>query len=233
MKTTETHFLSPLGVLILGWLLGHAEGGTASKIETGIGPLLQLWRSTKAERLQVITAEISLLVKAGLLKSVRRASYQLTPNGKVEILKALQLSSLPKSADWRTLKIRIFLVFIVMLMTALLNGVQAAPPPPEKKLLPLPKDDSTFAQRVLSAARGSKSGRFGENKVFVSHVIRQLEGEGFAIGDVNAFKERLVAAHRGKLLALSRADLVQAMAPADVEDSEIGHLNGTFHFVRI
>ncbi|TKD00417.1 hypothetical protein [Polyangium fumosum] len=102
--------------------------------------------------------------------------------------------------------------------------------PPSRRL---PTDDTAFADRVLSAARASKTGRFGENKVFVSHVIRQLEREGFTIGDVDTFKARLVAAHRARLLALSRADLVQAMDPADVAESEIVHLNGSFHFVRI
>lgn len=98
---------------------------------------------------------------------------------------------------------------------------------------PLPKDDGAFAARVLEAARGTTTGRFGDDKVFISHVLRQLEGEGTVVGDTEVFKERLVAAHRRGLLSLSRADLVDAMTPADVEASESRYLSATFHFVRI
>lgn len=98
---------------------------------------------------------------------------------------------------------------------------------------PLPADESAFAARVLEAARASKSGRFGDNKVFISHVLRRLAEDGVAIGDADAFKARLVSAHRRGLLALNRADLVEAMDPADVDASETRYLSTTFHFVRI
>jgi len=92
-----------------------------------------------------------------------------------------------------------------------------------------------FARQILEAARACSSGRFGSNKVFISHVLRRyteihpaaaLEGEA-------DLKERLVAAHQRGLLKLSRADLVEAMNPTDVAQSEIRHLNASFHFVRI
>ncbi|XXY14572.1 hypothetical protein WME88_40670 [Sorangium sp. So ce216] len=98
---------------------------------------------------------------------------------------------------------------------------------------PLPADETAFATRVLEAARASKSGRFGDNKVFISHVLRRLAEDGIAIGDSDAFKARLVSAHRRGLLALNRADLVEAMDPADVDASETRYLSTTFHFVRI
>ncbi|WP_433928279.1 hypothetical protein [Sorangium cellulosum] len=97
----------------------------------------------------------------------------------------------------------------------------------------LPADESAFAARVLEAARASKTGRFGDNKVFISHVLRRLAEDGVAIGDSDAFKARLVSAHRRGLLALNRADLVEAMDPADVDASETRYLSTTFHFVRI
>lgn len=97
----------------------------------------------------------------------------------------------------------------------------------------LPKDDEAFAERVLAAARGSKTGRFGDDKVFISHVLQQLAAEGAAVGDAPAFKERLVSVHRRGLLSLSRADLVEAMAPTDIEASESRYLSATFHFVGI
>ncbi|WP_437479022.1 hypothetical protein WME75_31955 [Sorangium sp. So ce1014] len=98
---------------------------------------------------------------------------------------------------------------------------------------PLPADESAFAARVLEAAQASKSGRFGDNKVFISHVLRRLAEDGVATGDADAFKARLVSAHRRGLLALNRADLVEAMDPADVDASETRYLSTTFHFVRI
>ncbi|KYG02991.1 hypothetical protein BE21_53760 [Sorangium cellulosum] len=98
---------------------------------------------------------------------------------------------------------------------------------------PLPADEPAFAARVLEAARASKSGRFGDNKVFISHVLQRLAEDGVAIGDADAFKARLVSAHRRGLLALNRADLVEAMDPADVDASETRYLSTTFHFVRI
>ena len=55
----------------------------------------------------------------------------------------------------------------------------------------------------------------------------------FRTMDLDAFKERLAEANNARLLDLSRADLVQAMDPEDVRESEVHYLNATFHFVRI
>jgi hypothetical protein len=96
-----------------------------------------------------------------------------------------------------------------------------------------PLDDKAFAARVLEAARASKTGRFGEDKVFISHVFQRLAQEGAVADDAEAFKGRLVSAHRQRLLSISRADLVEAMDPKDVEASEARYLSETFHFVRI
>lgn len=94
-------------------------------------------------------------------------------------------------------------------------------------------DDNAFAARVVAAARDAKSGRFGDNKVFISHVFRHLKDKGAISEDLAAFKARLGAAHFRGLLSLSRADLVEAMAPEDVDASEMQHEHATFHFVRI
>lgn len=102
---------------------------------------------------------------------------------------------------------------------------------PPKAVPPL--DDDAFAARVLEAARASKTGRFGERKVFISHVFRALVREGVIADDADAFKERLVSAHRKGLLSLSRADLVEAMEPEDVEASEARYLSASFHFIGI
>ena len=76
--------------------------------------------------------------------------------------------------------------------------------------------------------------RFGENKVFISHVWRQLRDEAAIDGlELAPFKRRLVEANREGLLRLSRADLVEAMSPADVEESATAYENATFHFIRL
>ena len=92
----------------------------------------------------------------------------------------------------------------------------------------------TFASVVKAAARASPTGRFGDNKVFISHLWRQLRTDPrFAALGPAGFKARLVEAHRADLLTLSRADLVQLMDPADVSESETPYLNAAFHFVLV
>ncbi|MEQ8762913.1 MAG: hypothetical protein RL885_03230 [Planctomycetota bacterium] len=89
-----------------------------------------------------------------------------------------------------------------------------------------------FAHRVEQTARQCTSGRFGHDKVFISHVWKRLQPE---LGDssVDEFKRRLAEANRLGLVSLSRADLVQAMNPDDVRESETEYLNARFHFVRV
>lgn len=113
------------------------------------------------------------------------------------------------------------------------SAALVAPPEKVTPRLALPAGDDAFALRAVAAARASKTGRFGDNKVFISHVLRQLASEGFAVDDTDAVKARLVAAHQSGFLSLSRADLVEAMAPEDVDTSETRYRRATFHFVRI
>ncbi len=96
-------------------------------------------------------------------------------------------------------------------------------------------DLAAFAARVLNAARSlPASGRFGDNKVFIAHVWRKLRDELAVDGlALDPFKQRLVEANREGLVRLSRADLVEAMAPADVEESATAYENATFHFIRL
>jgi hypothetical protein len=95
-------------------------------------------------------------------------------------------------------------------------------------------DLPAFARTVQAAARHCPTGRFGDNKVFISHVWRQLREEpGFPAMDLPTFKERLTEANNARLLTLSRADLVQVMDPVDVQESQTQYLNGEFHFVLV
>jgi hypothetical protein len=89
---------------------------------------------------------------------------------------------------------------------------------------------SSFAARVIEAARRAKEGRFGDNKVYISEVHHALGGGD---ADLDAFKTRLVEAQRVGLVNLSRADLVEAMDPQCVRASETRYLDARFHFVRV
>jgi len=87
-----------------------------------------------------------------------------------------------------------------------------------------------FAGRVLQVARGAAAGRFGDDRVFISHVWRAMQAQGL---DEQSFKRRLIEANQKRLLSLSRADMVELMDPAELAASEIQHLGATFHFIAL
>jgi DNA-binding PadR family transcriptional regulator len=107
-------------------------------------------------------------------------------------------------------------------------------PAPPAASAPAPIDLDTFAHRVREAARASRTGRFGDNKVFVVHVWRALgDDPAIAALGLDGFKQQLAAANHARRLDLSRADMVEAMDPGDVRDSEVTYLGARFHFVQI
>ncbi|WP_223643320.1 hypothetical protein [Corallococcus sp. EGB] len=100
--------------------------------------------------------------------------------------------------------------------------VKSAPPAP-------PVGSASFARRVLDAAKSvPPTGRFGDNKVFISHVWKALQPEW---ADRPAFNEALLEANRARQLSLGRADLLAAMSPRDITESEVRTVGATFHFV--
>jgi hypothetical protein len=95
-------------------------------------------------------------------------------------------------------------------------------------------DYPAFAREVLQAAAACRTGRFGDHKVFISHVWERWRADGkHRQYDLPAFKQHLVEANRRRLLTLSRADLPQVMDPNDVAASEIVHQHDSLHFVRL
>jgi len=98
-----------------------------------------------------------------------------------------------------------------------------------------PFDLPAFAGTVRAlAAKSQPQDRFHDNKVFISALWRISQEEPhFPRLSLPEFKQRLVEANSQSLLPLSRADLVQAMDPRLVADSETMYLNATFHFVRL
>ena len=98
-----------------------------------------------------------------------------------------------------------------------------------------PFDLTAFAATVRALAAGSPpQDRFHDNKVFIAALWRASQREpSFPRLSLAEFKQRLVEANSHNLLHLSRADLVQAMDPQLVADSETVYLNATFHFVLL
>lgn len=119
------------------------------------------------------------------------------------------------------------------------TSAEAPAEQPTPPVQPAAADDTdfdleAFANTVKSAARMSPTGRFGDNKVFISHVWRQLGDEPrFAPLGFDGFKRKLVEANRENLLTLARADLYQVQDPADLDASETHHHNAVFHFVVV
>lgn len=101
----------------------------------------------------------------------------------------------------------------------------AEPPQPETGL-------RAFATIVLEAAPDCPTGWSGDDLVLISHVWNHVK-DRFHPLELAGFKEKLITANRERLLSLSRADLVQALDPQDVRESETSHLNATFHFLKI
>ena len=94
-------------------------------------------------------------------------------------------------------------------------------------------DLRAFAAKVRQLAHSATGGRFGEHKVFISHVWDRFRQEAVAAGMTRQdFNNHLVDANRENLLTLSRADLVSGMNPDDVLQSEIKLPHSSFHFIR-
>ncbi len=95
-------------------------------------------------------------------------------------------------------------------------------------------DLPAFARIVLEAARECPDGRFGDDRVFIGRVWNHVKSRPeFENASIDHFKQKLARASRERLLSLGCADLVDAMDPRDVEESEIVDMGGSWHFVRI
>jgi hypothetical protein len=108
-------------------------------------------------------------------------------------------------------------------------------PAAHEPLPPEPFDLPAFAGTVRTlAARTDAQDRFHDNKVFIAPLWRATQDEpNFPRLSLSEFKQRLIEANSQSLLHLSRADLVSAMDPQLVAESETAHLNATFHFVLL
>jgi hypothetical protein len=110
------------------------------------------------------------------------------------------------------------------------------PNPPHNggRLPPLETKSADMLLRLVreAVARIGSDGRFGSEKVFVSAIWHHIERDGLMPElSIDRFKRWLVIANREQLIDLARADLVGAMDPKLVAESEIEDLGATFHFV--
>lgn len=93
-----------------------------------------------------------------------------------------------------------------------------------------------FADSVNEAAKESPTGKFGENKTFISHVHKQYldnqQAQGkTGIQDLGKFKENLVKASRAGYIKMARADLPQIMNPKDIDESSTKDAYSHNHFI--
>lgn len=93
---------------------------------------------------------------------------------------------------------------------------------------------SKVVQQVVNSM--DDSGRFGSRKVFISAAYNAAKPM-LPEMSIDEFKRTLIEANRRDLLALHRADLVGAMDPKMVQDSEttedLGFTKAQFHFIEI
>ena len=90
----------------------------------------------------------------------------------------------------------------------------------------------SFPDDVRHAARSARDGEFGERKVFISAVWDELRRAGrWSTLSLADFKRRILEAQRAGRLELARADLVAAMDPRRVADSETLADGASFHFI--
>lgn len=94
--------------------------------------------------------------------------------------------------------------------------------------------DREFGEHVratASAVPREHHERFGERKVFIHHVHHEMKRRGLYSGSLDSFKERVVHAHQKGHLVAARADLVAAMDPRSVSQSETNADGSTYHFI--
>jgi hypothetical protein len=110
------------------------------------------------------------------------------------------------------------------------------PAPPVAEMTdPEPLDLAAFAATVKRIARDCPpEARFGANKAFIAAVWRDSQAEAsFPPMSLADFKAALAEASRDGLIRLEPADLVQAMDPKLVTESETVRAGAAFHFVLV
>lgn len=113
---------------------------------------------------------------------------------------------------------------------------RTAPDPKKQAALPYagrdPGEPGPFSRTVLRALKSvPASGRFGPQKVFIGDAFKAYKRHGGTVSDLFEFKRVLGHANQRGELRLMRADLVGAMDPKKVSESEMRYMNAEFHFI--
>jgi hypothetical protein len=171
-------------------------------------------------------------VQSYLLGQMLQSSREVKPGQALEQIAARQVGS--RRTDAESLRLAALQTWALSASEPSATPAEekpaAAPAPTKPAAPPAEESLSDFAERVMKTAREMKSGRHGEDRVFISHVWRAL---GDPTLDERTFKQRLLEANQKRLLSLSRADMVEWMEPQDVAASEIRYLGSTFHFIAL
>ncbi len=91
-----------------------------------------------------------------------------------------------------------------------------------------------FGDDVKTTAAAVPEGhreRFGDRKVFIHHVHGEMKRHGLYSGGLDEFKRDVVRAHKKGHLTAVRADIVAAMHPHSVKQSETHDDGATFNFI--
>lgn len=230
--------------------LGTADGMRAVLVQKQLGTATPGSRSLTQVRDALCWKQLGIetdkpftlaAVQAVLLARAMQSSREAEPTQAMRQLAARSVGA--KRSDAESLRLAALRSWLVpssepltatppSTVSALRNSLAGPIDPTFFDTTPAPEDLPTFAQRVKEVAKASTTGRFGEDKIFISHVWRALRNQARGL-DERTFKDKLVEANRAQLLSLSRADLVEAMDPADVSDSETRYLGATFHFIAL
>ncbi|MDC0707478.1 hypothetical protein POL68_03250 [Stigmatella sp. ncwal1] len=217
--------------------LGSADGLRAVLVQkqTGIGEpgtrsLTQVrdalcWKQLGVDSDKPFTLSA---VQSFLLGKVLQASREVSPAQALQQLAARSVGARRTGAE--SLRLAALQSWAIPTSEAEPLIAETKPLPPEAEPLPVEEALSSFAERVLHTARSATSGRFGDDRVFISHIWRAMRDPNL---DEQSFKNRLVEANQKRLLSLSRADMVELMDPADVAASETRYLGATFHFIAL
>jgi hypothetical protein len=238
------------GFLLWYFLRDHKQGTRAAappKSTTNQAP------PTTAVATSVPTAALATPSPAPAACALRLDAIGLTANGvRVEVAEAVNRCRLAGRADVTVIKEASATAYADLMIALGRAGVPVythrnGPGPRNAKrrsAKPRTVDDVDLPSFVLLVQAlaaevepdpnqdGRARGRFGERKVFIAAIRRLLRQTWYAELPRAAIDELLIRAHRERLLQLARADLVAAMDPDEVRDSEITHGGiARFHFV--
>ena len=122
------------------------------------------------------------------------------------------------------------------LREAILKNLVKSSDQPDQAVDSAPRQNELrmLAREILKVAEKTRTGRHGEDKVFISHVWKHWQSEGSTgFRTIQEFKESLIEAHRAGELTLSEADLPDQLDHSDVRESVTPYLNARFHFIRL